>query len=102
VKVIPSYPPATGLFKVQYGREAANEIVDSALEQVSSLNLDYPGVKARYSALAVNSMLAQVKHPGFSEEQEWRLVVGLEIFDESFSDQKRTLYRSIPMAIVPS
>jgi hypothetical protein len=54
-------------------------------------------------------MLAQVKHPGFSEEREWRLVIGLEILEEATLEaynlgtviSKPTLYRSTPMAIVP-
>ncbi|MHB1554200.1 MAG: DUF2971 domain-containing protein [Acidimicrobiales bacterium] len=102
IQGIRTYPPATGLFKVQYGRDAAEGVVRSAVDQGASFNLNHPGVKAHYSALAVSSMLAQVKHPGFAEEQEWRLVVGLEISDESSMPvSKQTLYRVTPMAIVP-
>jgi hypothetical protein len=47
-------------------------------------------------------MLAQIKHPGFAEEREWRLVVGLEIFNESMMPRDNpTLYRPTSMAIVP-
>ena len=100
---VPRYPPATGLLKVRYGHEAADVVVHRAIDQVSQFNLNHPGVKAHYSALAVNSLLAQVKHPGFAEEQEWRLVVGLEILDESKPTgvQVRTIYRATPMAIAP-
>jgi hypothetical protein len=103
VQQIPTYPPATGLFKVRYGHDAAGSVVESAVQQVATFNLNHPGVKAHYAALAVSSMLAQVKHPGFAEEQEWRLVVGLETFDESkiSTGREPTLYRSTPMAIVP-
>lgn len=106
-KAIPAYPPATGLFKVQYGLDAANEVVAGAIQAVADFNLNHPGVKAHYSALAVSSMLAQVKHPGFAEEHEWRLVVGLELFDESnakaegTSMYRPTRFRPTSMAIVP-
>jgi hypothetical protein len=102
-KAMPAYPSATGLFKVQYGLDAANEVVENTIQIVADFNLNHPGVKAHYSALAVNSMLAQVKHPGFAEEREWRLVIGLELFDESTFDSggPPTQFRSTPIAIVP-
>jgi hypothetical protein len=101
---IPRYARATGLLKVRYGREAADSIVESAVGEVAGFNLNHPGVKAHHSAVVLNSLLAQVKHPGFSEEQEWRLVVGVDILDETRSPVavgEPTLYRSTPMAIVP-
>jgi hypothetical protein len=101
---IPRYARATGLFKVQYGREAAASIVESAVQEVAGFNLNHPGVKAHHAADVLNSLLAQVKHPGFSEEQEWRLVVGVDILDETrhpIAVGEPTLYRSTPMAIVP-
>jgi hypothetical protein len=101
VKEFPAYPPATGLFKVKYGLEAASTVVEAAVQQVANFNLNHPGVKAHYSALAVSTLLAQVKHPGFSEEREWRLAVGLEIYDETRHDRQPTLYRSTPRAVVP-
>lgn len=104
VGAIPTHTPATGLFKVRYGHDVADEVVQRAVEQVARFNLNHPGVKAHYSALAVNSMLAQIKHPGFAEEQEWRLVVGLEILDDEAQyapDREPTKFRSTPIAIVP-
>jgi hypothetical protein len=100
---IPTYPDATGLFQVRYGYDAADSVVESALQVVAGFNLNHPGVKAHYSALAVSSMLAQLKHPGFAEEHEWRAVVGLEIYDESWGvgDREPTSFRSTPRAIVP-
>jgi hypothetical protein len=99
---VPTYPPASGLFKVRYGHAEADSVVSSALQEVSAFNLNHPGVKAHYSALAVSAMLAQVKHPGFAEEQEWRIVVGLETFDDSgASGREPTRFRSTPRAIVP-
>lgn len=100
---IPSYPPASGLTKVRYGLGSAVAITDKAREVVANFNLNHPGVKAHYAALAVNALLAQVKHPAFSEEAEWRLVIGLEIFDESriATGRASTLYRATPMSIVP-
>jgi Protein of unknown function (DUF2971) len=106
IKSLPIYSPATGLFKVQYGLDAATTVVENAVRHVADFNLNHPGVKARFSALAVNSMLAQVKHPGFAEEQEWRLVAGLELGDESEKAYVTrinpfTLFRTTPIAIVP-
>ena len=100
---IPRYKRASGLFKVQYGGEATDAIAGSAVEAVADFNLNHPGVKAHFAALAVSSMLAQVKNPGFAEEQEWRLIVGLDLLDESKASgaQWPTMYRSTRMAIVP-
>lgn len=103
VSKIPSYPGATGLFKVRYGQATADAVVQQAMAELAGFNLNHPGVKAHYSALAINSLLAQLKHPGFEEEAEWRLVVGLEILDETQFAQvgARTLFRATQMAIVP-
>jgi hypothetical protein len=98
---MPTYSPATGLFKVQYGLDAANEISGKAIEEMAGYNLNHPGVKAHFSAMAISSMLAQVKHPGFTEEEEWRLVVGLEVVGAPTSGPGATLFRATPMAIVP-
>jgi len=106
-KAMPTYSSATGLFKVLYGLDAANEVVENTVQIVADFNLNHPGVKAHYSALAVDSMLAQVKHPGFAEEREWRLVIGLELFEESNANSEgtptypSTQFRSTPIAIVP-
>jgi hypothetical protein len=58
--------------------------------------------------MTVTSMLAQVKHPGFMEEQEWRLVVGQQILEEAALSKlgitlhhPPTLFRPTPIAIVP-
>lgn len=100
---VPTYPAASGLFKVRYGHEAADSVVRSALEEVARFNLNHPGVKAHITAQALSSMLSRIKHPGSFEEQEWRLVVGLEISDESqtSTERKATLYRATQRAIVP-
>ncbi len=102
IKAVPTYAAATGLFKVRYGYETAETVIETAIAEVASFNGNHPGVKAHYAALAVSSMLAQVKHPGFSEEQEWRLVMGLEIYDESsVTRQQPTQFRATNVAIVP-
>lgn len=108
VTAITAYGPATGLFKVQYGLDSAAGIVGSAIRAVADFNLNHPGVKAEYSAMTVSSMLARIKHPGFAEEQEWRLVVGQQILDEASLGKfginlhhPPALFRPTPIAIVP-
>jgi hypothetical protein len=101
-----TYPPATRLTKVRYGRAAAEDVATEAIEVVSQFNGNHPGVKAHYAALHLNSMLASIKNPNFEEEKEWRLVAAFEIFDESphavlHSDREPTLFRATPIAIVP-
>ncbi|MDQ6855008.1 MAG: DUF2971 domain-containing protein [Actinomycetota bacterium] len=98
-----TYAPATGVAQVRYGTDAARDVVDAALRSVADFNLNHPGVKAHYKALELNSMLARIKHPGFAEEREWRLVAAFEIFDEPIGqvEDERTKFRSTPMAIVP-
>jgi hypothetical protein len=53
------------------------DAVTTAIAAVELFNLNHPGVKAGYKALAVAAILATVKHPGFSEEREWRLITAL-------------------------
>ena len=59
-------------------------------------NLGHPGVHAHHMALRLTAMLAGVKHPGFQEEREWRVVAAFEWEEPEF-----VKFRSTPMAIVP-
>jgi hypothetical protein len=99
-----TYPPATGLYRVLYGNDAAKAILPNALDAVSAFNLNHPGVKAEYAALVLSSMLATVKHPGFAEEREWRMVASWGgIAPGHMADDRRAplRFRATPMAIVP-
>lgn len=97
VAALPTYAPAANLVQVQYGRKAASTVLLEAMQDVAQdTNLGHVGVHAHYMALRLTAMLARVKHPGFSEEQEWRLVAGFE-----YEEADLVRFRSTPMAIVP-
>jgi hypothetical protein len=97
VQQIASYPEGKSLMQVRYGRDAAADVVSTAMRDLSEdTNLNHSAVHAHYMALHLTAMLAGVKHPGFQEEREWRVVV-------AFEDEAPGLvrFRSTPMAIVP-
>jgi len=75
---IGAYPEATGLFPVGYGLGAVSDGVSRTVAAVELFNLNHPGVKASYKALTVAAILATIKHPGFSEEREWRLITAFQ------------------------
>jgi Protein of unknown function (DUF2971) len=94
---IVGYPPGTRLMRVRYGPDAAADVVSTAMQDLSlDTNLGHVGVHAHYMALQLTAMLAGVKHPGFQEEREWRVVAA---FEEE--DSKLVKFRATPMAIVP-
>jgi hypothetical protein len=85
------------LMQVRYGRDAATDVVSTAMRNMSEdTNLGHYGVHAHFMALRLTAMLAGVKHPGFQEEQEWRVVAAFE-----WEAPKIVRFRSTPMAIVP-
>jgi hypothetical protein len=97
VQQIAGYEPGISLMQVRYGRDAAADVVSTAMRHLSEdTNLGHPGVHAHYMALRLTAMLAGVKHPGFQEEREWRVVAA---FEDETSELVR--FRSTPMAIVP-
>jgi hypothetical protein len=94
---LPGYPRAKMLAPVHYGAEAASAVVLEALRAVSEdSNLGHPGVHAHYMALQLSTLRATVKHPGFSEEEEWRASAGFERHDRDVAR-----FRSSSMAIIP-
>jgi hypothetical protein len=97
------YPPASGLFRVRYGPANAKAKGMLAAGHVAKTsNGGHAGIKPHHVALAVNSLLAQIKHPGFEAEEEWRLVIGLTISGEAGNPpRQRTMYRATPRSIVP-
>jgi Protein of unknown function (DUF2971) len=75
-----SYPEQdimSGVAQVRYGPDAATDVVTSAMREVSGdANLGHPGAHASVMAGSLTTMLAQIKHPGFAEEREWRAILG--------------------------
>jgi hypothetical protein len=99
VQQLPGEPPemSPSLMQVRYGRDAATNVVSTAMRHVSEdTNLGHPGVHAHYMALRLTTMLAGVKHHGFQEEREWRVVAAFE-----YEVSELVRFRSTPMAIVP-
>ena len=85
-----------GLVRVRYGPDAASEVIEAAVQKVrEDTNLGHVGVHAHYMALRLTTMLAGVKHPGFSEEREWRLIIGSEMIDS------KIMLRTSLVAVVP-
>lgn len=91
------FPGSRRHIKVRYGSDASTEVVAEALQEVQKdTNLGHIGVHAHVMALRLTAMLAAIKHPGFSEEREWRIILGFE------SDNREMVqFRSSPIAIVP-
>jgi len=97
VQQIVDPPDEISLIQVRYGREAAADVVSTAMRHMSEdRNLGHAGVHAHLMALRLTAMLAGVKHPGFQEEREWRVVAA---FEEEYLGLAK--FRSTPMAIVP-
>jgi hypothetical protein len=67
------------LAKVVYGLGPAVEVIDDAMHKIAPEPTGHPGVhgyyEVRWNALPA---LATIKHPSFTEEQEWRLLVAGE------------------------
>jgi hypothetical protein len=79
------------------GRWEIAEDATNLTTRPTSTSLNHPGVKAAYKALAVAAILATVKHPGFSEEREWRLITAFQdIYGEGLG------LHSIPTKFRPS
>jgi Protein of unknown function (DUF2971) len=85
------------LVQVNYGPEGAGDAVSAVMRGVHrDSNLGHLGTHAYFMAERVAAMLAAVKHPGFSEEKEWRLVMAR---GDPFGPATR--FRTSSMAIIP-
>ena len=60
---------------VQYGLAEAKELIDGVLTSFAPHPTGHPGVNAEVQAAQALPVLARIKHPGFREEQEVRLIV---------------------------
>lgn len=88
---------AKAITQVRYGGAAAASVVSDAMQEVSrDTNLGHVGVHAHYMALRLTGMLAAVKHPGFEEEREWRLIAAFE-----FDPPELVRFRASAMAVIP-
>jgi len=95
-------PTAGGVVNVRYGPDAAVAAATDAVAAVEEFNLNHPGVKAHYKALELATILATVKHPGFSEEREWRLFAGFEAHHLQGPGSPTPMqFRATGMALVP-
>ena len=95
-------PAPGGVIGVRYGPAAAVAAATDAVAAVEGFNLNHPGVKAHFKARDLAMILATVKHPGFSEEREWRLFVGFDVPQLQRDDSpKPAQFRATGMALVP-
>jgi hypothetical protein len=69
--------PGLHVEKVSYGIEEARSSIDNALAQMSAPIGGFPGATGwlRMEEHLV-PLLATIKHPSFSDESEWRVIVG--------------------------
>lgn len=85
------------LRRIEYGPAAIAELAALAAAGVSSDNLNHPGVHGYHHALQLAANVASVKHEGFAEEREWRLV----LVQYAHNDATQILFRPTPIAVVP-
>ena len=85
------------LRRIEYGPGAIAQLATFAADGVSSDNLNHPGVHGYHHALQLAANAASVKHEGFAEEREWRLV----LVQYAHNDATQILFRPTPIAVVP-
>lgn len=94
---VPGGYRSKAITRVRYGVDAAADVVATVVRNITEdTNLGHVGVHAHYMALQLTAMLAAVKHSGFQEEREWRLVIALEQ-----ENAELLRFRPSSMAIVP-
>lgn len=68
-------PDPVTLVKVNYGESGIQPVVDDVLERIAPEPVAFPGARGFQQAkTVVFPALASIKHAGFSEEREWRLI----------------------------
>ncbi len=74
--VVPTVSERPQLARVLYGLEEAQSLISETLDNVGHSQSAHTGVEAHYEVMwQIGPMLAQIKHPAFREEREWRLVL---------------------------
>lgn len=97
IQNIAGYDRGKRLSQIVYGRAAATSLLASAVRDIQAdTNLGHLGVHAHYMALNLTATIAAIKHPGFSEEREWRAIVALER-----EEPAQVRFRASPHAILP-
>ena len=82
---------------VRYGQAEAEKLLLEALDAITmNKNMAHPGMQAHSMTLQLNALLGVVKHPGFQEEREWRIIVATERYQRD-----EVKFRSSPISIVP-
>jgi hypothetical protein len=82
------------LLQVHYGDDAKHDAISEVLATIAPHGVGHPGVQGyiREQTILLPS-LAGIKHPAFSEEKEWRLVL--------VSDQHQPSFRPGPLGVTP-
>jgi hypothetical protein len=98
----PDGPAEVRLEKVAYGDAAIEQTVQTAIRAIElDRSIGHPGPHAHSMALELSVLMATAKHPGFSEEQEWRLIVA-DAFRGTMDVQFRVGTNSlIPYVAIP-
>jgi len=80
---------------VQYGIVNPSEYFKQELDDANHIS-GHPGVSEWYASERLLPRLARVKHPGFAEEREWRILKQVPFYDLS-SQEVNTQFRPSPM-----
>jgi Protein of unknown function (DUF2971) len=89
-------PLPVRLVQVRYGSPAVESAIATVLREVAPEPVGFPGVQGFHKArTVVIPELAEVKHPAFSEEREWRLIVVGSIGEEAVS------FRTGSLGVIP-
>ena len=77
-----------------------NQVIDNIFREaefLSGLQQDYYMLKLGYMTLLMSAV--SLKHPGFKEENEWRLIYSPQQFQSAHVDLKTTSIRGMPQKI---
>jgi hypothetical protein len=87
------------IIPVQYGITNPMEYFAEELEWAGR-PASHPGTAEWYASEGLHSRLASVKHPGFAEEHEWRIMKQIPVFDLKKSNTP-VQFRPSPMGPIP-
>lgn len=93
----------TRLVKVEYGSDNKKETLASLLSRLGTYPTGHPGVTAEteFGEIAMPT-LSTIKHPGFREEAEWRLITTMQAESTSFRRGKFAITPYISIDFDPS
>lgn len=84
--------------EVQYGIQNPKEFFARELESAPQISA-HPGVMDEHVSKMILPRFALVKHPSFTEEQEWRLIY--QISEYELKNKKNVFFRESPLGPVP-